>query len=55
MKQDEIGGICSMHREMINAHNILVKKPEGKRPLERHRHRREINIKMCFRVIRCQV
>ena len=27
-------------------HRVLVGKPEGKRPLERHRHRWEDNIKM---------
>jgi hypothetical protein len=31
---------------MGNACNILVGKPEGKRPLERHRSRWENNIKM---------
>jgi hypothetical protein len=29
-----------------NAYRILVGKPEGKRPLERHRHKWEGNIKM---------
>jgi hypothetical protein len=32
--------------ETRNAHNILVGKPEGKRPLERTRRRWEDNIKM---------
>jgi hypothetical protein len=32
---------------------ILFGKPEGKRPLERPRHRRENNIKMDFRSIGC--
>jgi hypothetical protein len=30
---------------MGNAYNILVGKPDGKRPLGRHRHRWEDNIK----------
>jgi hypothetical protein len=34
--------------EMINAYKILVRKPEGKRPLQRHRHRWEDNIRMNF-------
>jgi hypothetical protein len=32
--------------EMRNAYKILVKKPEGKMPLVRFRHRWEDNIKM---------
>jgi hypothetical protein len=28
---------------------VLVGKPEGKRPLERHRHRWEVNINMDIR------
>jgi hypothetical protein len=32
--------------EMSNAHNILVGKPEGKRPLGRSRHRWEISERM---------
>jgi hypothetical protein len=31
---------------MRNTNNILFSKPEGKRPLGRHRHRWEGNIKM---------
>jgi hypothetical protein len=34
-----------------NAYRILVRKPEGKRPLGRPRHRRDDNIKMYFREI----
>jgi hypothetical protein len=32
--------------EVRNAYNILVGKPEGRRPLERPRHRWEDNIRM---------
>jgi hypothetical protein len=32
--------------DMRNAYNILVGKPEGKRPLRRHRHRWEDNIRV---------
>jgi hypothetical protein len=35
--------------EMRNAHNILVGKPEGKRPLRRLRHRWKDTIKMDLR------
>jgi hypothetical protein len=34
-----------------NAYRILVGKPEGKRPLGRHRHRRGYNYKICLREI----
>jgi hypothetical protein len=37
--------------EMINAYNILVGKPKGKRPLRRPRHRWEDNIRMDLREI----
>jgi len=32
--------------EKINAWKVLVRKPEGKKPLERHRHKWEDNIKI---------
>jgi hypothetical protein len=37
--------------EMRNAYNILVGKPEGKRPFVRARHRWEDNIRMDLREI----
>jgi hypothetical protein len=37
--------------EMINAYTSLVRKTEGKIPLERPRNRREDNIKMNLREI----
>jgi hypothetical protein len=36
--KDEMGGSCSTE-ELRNAYNILVRKPEGKRPLGRSRRR----------------
>jgi hypothetical protein len=45
------GDVSSMG-EKRNAHRILVGRPEGKRPLERPRHRCEDNIKMDLREIR---
>jgi hypothetical protein len=33
-------------REMRNAYNILIRKPKGKRPFRRPRHRWEDNIRM---------
>jgi hypothetical protein len=38
-------------REVRGAYNILVGRPEGRRPLERPRHRWEDNIKMDLREI----
>ena len=38
-----------------NACNILVGKPEGKKPLVRHRHRWEDNIKMGVKEIGWEV
>ena len=35
-------------------HRVLVGKPEGKRPLGRHRRRREDNIKMDLQEVGCE-
>jgi hypothetical protein len=43
-----MGRACGMHGEMRNAYNILVGKPERKRPLGRSRHRWE-DIRMDLR------
>jgi hypothetical protein len=44
-----MGRACSSNGENRNAYRILVGKPEGKRPLGRHRRRCEDNIKMDLR------
>jgi hypothetical protein len=49
IKKDEMGGACSANGEKRNAYRILVGTPEGKRPLERPRHRWVDNIKMDLR------
>jgi hypothetical protein len=41
-----MGGACGTYGEKRNSHRVLVRKPEGKRLLERPRHRWETNIKM---------
>jgi hypothetical protein len=44
--EDEMGEACNMDGEKLNVYRFLVRKPEGKRPLGRCRHRWEDNIKM---------
>jgi hypothetical protein len=44
-------GACSTNGEKRNAYRILVRKPEGKRPLGRPRRRWVDNIKMDLREI----
>jgi hypothetical protein len=41
-----MGVACSTYGESIGICSVLVEKPEGKRPLERPRHRREDNNEM---------
>jgi hypothetical protein len=41
--------------ERRDIHGILVGKPEGKRPLGRHRHRWKDNIKMDLQEVGCGV
>ena len=46
MKVNEVCKACNKCRREINACGFLVRIPEGKRPLGRHVHRWEDNIKM---------
>jgi hypothetical protein len=39
--------------ERRGVYRVLMEKPEGKRPLDRPRHRREDNIKMGFQEVGC--
>jgi hypothetical protein len=41
-----MGEPCSTNREKRNAYGLLVRKPEGKRPLRRPRYRWVNNIRM---------
>jgi hypothetical protein len=41
-----MGWACSTYGEKRGAYRILVRRPEGRRPLGRPRHRWEDNIKM---------
>jgi hypothetical protein len=51
MKENEVRGACGTHGEERKLYKVLVGKPEGKRPLERHRRRWEDGIKMDLRTI----
>ena len=46
-------GACSTYWERRGVYRVLVGRPEGKRPLERPRHRWENNIKMDLREVGC--
>jgi hypothetical protein len=50
MKEDEIGGAFSAHERDENCVQILIRKPEGKRPPRRPKHRWE-DIKMDLKEI----
>jgi hypothetical protein len=46
VKEVKVDRACSTHEVKRNAYGILVRKPEGRRPLGRLRRRLEDNIKM---------
>jgi len=48
-----MGRACSMYGERRGVYRVLVGKPEGRRPLERPRHRQEDNIKMYLQEVGC--
>jgi len=48
-----MGGACSAYGERRGVYRVLVGKPKGKRPLGRHRHRWDSNIKMDLQEVRC--
>jgi len=47
-------GSCSTHGMMRITYRILVREPEGKRPLIRRRHGWEDNIRMDVKEIFCE-
>jgi hypothetical protein len=49
-----MGGACSCKGERRDLYRVLVGKSEGKRPLGRHRRRREDNIKMELQELGCE-
>jgi hypothetical protein len=50
-----MGGACSAYGERRGVYRVLMGKPEGKRPLERPRLRREDNIMMDLQEMGCGV
>jgi hypothetical protein len=46
IEKNEMGVACSSDGEGRSVYKVLMGKPEGKRPLGRHRRRRKDNIKM---------
>ena len=46
MTEDEVGRACGTYGEDRNIYWVLVGKSEGKRPLERRRHKWEDNIEI---------
>jgi hypothetical protein len=50
IKNNVMSGRCSTYGERRGACRDLVRRPEGRRPLERLRHRRNGNIKTNFQV-----
>jgi hypothetical protein len=51
IKKNEMGRASSTYRGQEEVHRVLVGKPEGRRPLERPRHRWEDNIKVDHREV----
>jgi hypothetical protein len=51
--ENEMGGACSSDGYGRAVYRVLVGKTEGKKPLGRHRHRLEDNIKIDLQEIRC--
>ena len=54
IEKNEIGGAYSMYGERSGVYRIVVGKPEGKRPLGRHRRRCEDAIKKDLQKVGCR-
>jgi hypothetical protein len=53
IKKNEMGGACSAVGEERGVYRVLVRKPEGKRPLGRPRRRWEDNIRINLQEVGC--
>jgi hypothetical protein len=51
--KNEMGGSCNTYGERRDIYRILLGKPEGKRPLGRHRRRWEYSNKMDLQEVGC--
>jgi hypothetical protein len=49
IEYSEMGWACSTYGERKGLYRILVGKPEGKRPLGRHRRRWDDNLRWIFK------
>ena len=49
-----MGGVFSAYGERRSVYRFLVGKPQGKRPLGKHRRRWEDNIKMDLQEVECE-
>jgi len=52
VKEDKRDGACGMHGERNNACRTLVRKPKGKRLLERCRHKLADNIEIILKELK---
>ena len=52
-KKNEMAGACSTYGESRVVYGVLVRKPEGKRPLGRCRRRWDDNIEMALQEVVC--
>ena len=50
MEKHEIDGACSTYGGRWGVYSVLMANPEGKRPLEEHRHRWRIILRRIFRI-----
>jgi len=53
IEKNEMGGACRAYGEGRGLYMVLVRKPQGKRPLGRLRRRWEDNIKMDLQEVGC--
>ena len=51
LRKNEMGGACSTYGKKRGLYRVLVRKPEGKRPLGRHRRRWDDTIKIDLQVV----
>jgi hypothetical protein len=51
VEEDKMGRACNTHGDVRNVYKILVRKPEGKKPLGRTRCGREDNARMGLREV----